>query len=174
MIEDQELIDTFRMAGEMITKAQQTAEQALELAQKIVMSMSDAVMGQRKGTFQELLGQHSADIAPIDQFYSDTFGNSYSDQLISELLDTDPENPDEFINSKIGEERGKYGKYLGAVAPPEPEIESPIDGEPVAEGEKGKPEAPAAEVSVEVEKKPKSKKPGFDEMVKTLGLKTGK
>ena len=70
MIEDQELIDTFRMAGEMITKAQQTAEQALELAQKIVMSMSDAVMGQRKGTFQELLGQHSADIAPIDQFYS--------------------------------------------------------------------------------------------------------
>jgi len=163
---EQKLVPTFETLGKMLKAIDDKATQALEMSQKIVEAMSDAVTGQRKGEFSELLGsKFSADIGPLDSFYSDTMGTKFSDQLIEELLNSGPENPEELISSKIGEAKQKYGKYLGSQAPKEPE--APAAEEKPAEEE---PEAPAA-VEVEVARK---KAPDARDMAGMLGLKLNK
>jgi hypothetical protein len=150
-IGDEELIDTFKLAGEQIRSVDQKADMALKMVQAILDCMSDAVTGQRKGSFQELLSsKYSAELGPLDQFYSDTFGNKFSDALIDELLSNNPENPDEFISGRIGETKGKYGKYLGAV-PSNPNVPVEEGGEPPetppAAGEGGAPPAETPELA---------------------------
>ena len=140
------------------------ASQALNLATAIVNSMNDAVTGNKRDQFSSLIGsKFGADIGPLDQFFSDTQGAKFSDQLIDELLSSDPENPEEYISSKIGETRGKYGKYLGTPAPevaPEPMASEP-------EKPEGEPSEPA--VAVKVEKGPK--KVTSKDMADMLGVR---
>jgi hypothetical protein len=175
-IGDKELIDTFAMAGQMIAKLDAKINQ-------IVDCMHDAVQGQRRGSFQDLLSsKYSNDLGPLDQFYTDTFGNRFSDQLMNELLDSDMDNPDDYISSKINETKGKYGKYLGAVASdpnvpvgemgynPEPtETEVPTPKEIGAPPEA--PEMGGVEIAVKAKGR---KKPSSKDMADLLGLKLSK
>jgi hypothetical protein len=142
-------------------------------------------MGQRKGSFQELLTtKYSKDLSPLDQFYGDTFGNKFSDELIEELLSDNPENPEEFISGKINETKGKYGKYLGAIPPSSPDVPTTgpegksdeTEPEELAKGTDGEPskdgEALTESAEPIEEKKSKSRKRDYTpDMMKTLGLK---
>ena len=184
MISDEELISTFELCGKMIKEISDKADAAIQGVQKIVECMSDAVMGQRRGSFQDMLSsKYSADLGPIDSFYSDTFGNKFSDCLIDELLSSNPENPDEYITSKIGETKGKYGKYLGATpsnpnvpieeaseAPSAPESAEETGAPPVDTPELEGEEAPEPEIDVG-KKKMGKKRDYTPDMMRTLGLK---
>jgi hypothetical protein len=166
-IVEQKLVPTFEMLGKMLKQIDDKASNADMLAQKIISSMSDAVMGQKQGMFQDLISSKFApEIDPLDQFYSDTMGTKFSDQLIRELMDSDVENPEEFITNKIGESKSKYGKYLGISAPVPETEEAP--GEPAPEAAPEEPEGEPAGLAVEV--KEKSKKPRAEDMAKLLGL----
>lgn len=172
---EQKLVPTFEMLGKMLKSIDDKASQALAMTQKIVGAMSDAVMGQKHGEFEDLLNsKFGADIGPLDSFYSDTMGTKFSDQLIDELMSSDVDNPEEFISSKIGETKGKYGKYLGMPAPEsaaEEAAEPPEEQTP--EEEAGEIHEEPAEVAVEV-KSTKKKKPTAEDMAGLLGLKMSK
>jgi hypothetical protein len=167
---EQKLVPTFEMLGKILKTIDDKASKAQEMAQQIVDCMSDAVTGQRQGSFQELLGsKYSSDLGPLDQFYSDTFGTKFSDMLIDELLKSDVENPDEFISSRINENKGKYGKYLGVAMPANPGIPVEEYGPPETPEEIGVPPgAPGMSVSIKAKG---HKKPSSKDMADLLGLK---
>jgi hypothetical protein len=166
---EQKLVPTFETLGKVMKEIDDKATQALCMVEKILGAMFDAVMGQKQGEFQELLSsKYSADLAPLDSFYSDTMGNKFSDQLIQELMKSDAENPDEFIAGKIGEAKTKYGKYLGIGAEPEAPELPPEEAAVNAEEEEAEVH-PEPEVGVAVTKT-KSKKPTPEDMAGLLGL----
>jgi hypothetical protein len=181
-ITDEELIDTFKLAGDMIQSATKKADDAMALAEKIITCMSDAVMGQRRGSYQELLGsKFSADVGPLDEFYSDTFGSKFSDLLLDELLGEDVDDPEAFISGKIGATREKYGKYLPTPSNPNVPFESKPE-EPTPADEMGAPPADTPELEgegPEEEKEPvmagpaekRRKKPSSQDMASLLGIK---
>ena len=164
-ITDQELIDTFKMAGDMIQAATKKAEEAMSLAEKIISCMSDAVMGQRRGSYQELLSsKFSGDIGPLDGLYGDMFGSKFSDLLLDELLGEDVDDPEAFISGKIGATREKYGKYLPGLSTPNVPVEESKEAKPASE--MGAPPADTPELEGE---KPEGYAEGTDDKEPTSG-----
>ena len=158
------MMPVLKMIDDHFDELDKKTDQALGLSTAIVTSMNDAVMGNKKDQFSSLLSsKFGNDLGPIDQFYSDTMGGKFSDSLVDELLSNEPENPEEYISSRIGEARGKYGKYLGALD------EGPDEGPDESPEAPEAPEGEPAAVAVKVEKGPK--KVTSRDMADMLGVK---
>ena len=163
------MMPVLKMIDDHFDELDKKTDQALGLSTAIVTSMNDAVMGNKKDQFSSLLSsKFGDDLGPIDQFYSDTMGGKFSDSLVDELLSNEPENPEEYISSRIGEARGKYGKYLGGGAPEMPHEVAAEGAEEEEAAAHLKGEAEPA-VAVKVESKPK--KVTSKDMADMLGVR---
>lgn len=102
------LVPLMRMIGERF-------DQIEEVVTKMVCGMYDGVQSfKRSQLADELSSKYADDISPLDDFFKDTQGGSFSDQLIDTLMNGEipDDGRDEFIKGQIGSAREKFGKYL--------------------------------------------------------------
>jgi hypothetical protein len=142
---EEKLVPVFDMIGKEIHDLHEDQGELQELVFKLLTSVIGAADGHRRdGLSQKLMGKYGSDIEPLDGFMQDTQGKKFSDELIDSLMGDgapeDDEGIDGLVQSKLGEAKGKYGKYLGMMPPPPP------GGEVKMEVTKGElpPEAAAA------------------------------
>jgi hypothetical protein len=139
-------------------------EEDLGEAKDLLFKFAEGLMGaadnhKRTRLSEEISGKYGKDLEPFEGFHKDAYGKGLSESLIEELMGEGApgdEERDGWIKGKLGELKGKFGKYVGIKeeAPGEPpkeaaKVEMGAVPEPGAESAKeeiaGEPEAKAEE-----------------------------
>lgn len=114
----EELAPVFEVIASRFKSLEGELAQAKDLLMKFSFGIIDTADQHRRSTLSDMISsKYGADIEPFDGFYKDTMGKGFSDSLIEELMGQDgmPDDTglDQFMQGKLGEARGKFGKYLG-------------------------------------------------------------
>lgn len=138
-VQDEELIlsvmernlgPIFQAIGSRLKDLEEDLGETKDLLFKFTEGLIGAADNHRRTSLSsEISSKYGKDIEPFDGFYKDTMGKGFSDSLIEELMGEnapDEGSRDEFIKNRLGEARGKYGKYVGYKEEvPLPEAEVP-------------------------------------------------
>jgi hypothetical protein len=126
----------FEAIGSRLKDLEEDLGEAKDLLYKFAEGLIGAADNHKRTTLSgELSTKYGKDMEPFEGFYKDTQGKGFSEAILEELMgDGAPgdEERDGYIQNKLAEAKGKYGKYVGIK-----------DEEPPAQGELGL-EAPAA------------------------------
>lgn len=145
----------FEAIGSRLKDLEEDLCESKDLLYKLCEGLIGAADGHKRTALtDELSSKYGKDIEPLDGFYKDTKGKGYMESLLEELMGEgapDDAGRDEFVKKRIGEDRGKYGKYLGIKAEVEPPAEAKAEeaapgGEMAAEAM----ESPAEQAEEEV------------------------
>lgn len=162
----QELGPIIQMIMKRIEAIEIRASDAADTSKRIEDVLNEASDMSIKKQFSDILGKYQPDYAPLDDFYSNTYGKKYSDDLMDRIMQ-DPysiDDRDGFVQNDITSAKGKYGRYIGA-----PTVIAPTDNEAADDGEGLTPTDGTQEVTVKEFKK--GQKPSVDDMAGFLGLK---
>jgi len=94
----------------------------------------------------EISSKYGKDMEPFDGFYKDVHGKGFMDSILEELMGEgapDETGRDEWMQNKLNEAKGKYGKYVGIKA------EIPAEAPPAEEVKEEVAEAPAEQAAEE-------------------------
>lgn len=117
----QELSPIFEVIASRFKDLDEDLGEARDLLFKFAQGLISTADDHKRGVLtSELTNKYGKDFEPLDGFYKDTMGKGFTDSIIEELMagEYDEAGRDEFVKGKLGEARGKYGKYLGMGAEP--------------------------------------------------------
>lgn len=147
----------FEILGSRIKDLEEDLGETKDLLFKLAEGLIGAADGHKKTQLSDMISsKYGADIEPLDGFYKDVHGKGFADSLIEELMgDNAPDEAgmDEWIKNKLGDAKGKYGKYIGIKTEVEP------DKEAVAEAVEPAAVEPAAEAAESEEKQAEEEAP---------------
>jgi hypothetical protein len=175
--QDKELImscimETIGPFADQVMAKLQELDEKVDRVDDLQMKFTHGLIGaydthRRNDLTQEISSKYGKDIEPFEGIHKDFHGKGFSDSLLDELMgDNGPgdEERDGWIQNKLKEAKGKWGKYVG-IKDESPEevgvgeaIIEPASGEnaeqEALEGEKEAREGEAEEKMGEEEEKP--------------------
>ena len=132
----------FEAIGSRLKDLEEDLGESKDLIFKLCQGLIGAADSHKRTALTDEISQkYGKDIEPLDGFYKDIKGKGYMDDLLEQLMgDNGPDDAgrDDFIKKRLGEDRGKYGKYIGLKAEVEPAPEAKVEesapgGEAMAE-----------------------------------------
>jgi hypothetical protein len=88
-----------------------------DLQFKFIQGLIGAADGHKRTRLgDELSSKYGQEFEPFEGFYKDTMGKGFKDSILEDLMGEgapDEGGRDEWIKGKLGEAKGKYGKYVG-------------------------------------------------------------
>ena len=110
-----------------------------DLQEKFTNGLIGAADTHRRGMLgEELDGKYGKEFEPFEEFHKSVYGKGFKDSLLDELMgDEGPgdEERDSWIQNKLNDAKGKFGKYVGIKA--EIPGETKIEAGPLGEMEEG-------------------------------------
>lgn len=160
--QDKELInsiiqETLGPVFEAISSRLKDLEEDLGETKDLEMKLAQGLIGAADGHKRSMLtdeisSKYGKDIEPIEGFHKDIYGKGFTDSLLDEIMGEggpSDEERDGWLQGKIKEAKGKYGKYIGLPAEEKVEVAAIKP-----EGKAAEPEAmKEAEQGIEEEKK---------------------
>lgn len=121
----------FEAVGSRLKDLEEDLGEVKDLLYKFTQGLIGAADNHKRTMLtDEISSKYGKDIEPFEGFYKDTMGKGFTDSILEELMAEgapDDAGRDEWIQNKLGEARGKFGKYVGI----KDEVEAPV--EPPAE-----------------------------------------
>jgi hypothetical protein len=130
-----ELGPVLEAMGSRLSEQGEALEEVKDLVFKFTQGLIGAADNHKRTAFgEELSGKYGKDIEPFEGFHKEVYGKGFSDSLMDDFMGEGGPGDDEhdaWIQSKLNDAKGKYGKYVGIKA------DIPASGE----AEKGEEEA---------------------------------
>jgi hypothetical protein len=131
----EELGPIFEQIGSRLKDLEEDCGEQKDLLYKFAYGLLDAADQHKRGTLsEELSSKYGSEIEPFEGFHNEVYGKGLKDSLLEELMGEEAPGDEEregWMKNRLGELKGKYGKYVG-LKEEKPE-EGPVEGE--AEGE---------------------------------------
>lgn len=134
---ERDLGPIFEAIGTRLKDYEEDLGQLRDMFYKFAQGLIGAADNHKRSSLtEELSTKYGKDIEPLDGFYKDTMGKGFSDSILEELMGDgapDEGSRDEWIKGKLGEAKGKYGKYIGIKDEPpaavvaEEKVEPPVE-----------------------------------------------
>lgn len=138
---DQRFMPIAQLMVSEIEALQERLSSVEERFTSFIKMVYDHGMGIHKSNLsQKLMGGYGNDLGPIDEFFNETHGRKFSDDIIEEMIkhQVPDDKFDDFTKVFIDGVKGKFGKYFKGpnveVAkveemPPEVSVEAPAESE---------------------------------------------
>jgi hypothetical protein len=124
-----ELGPIFEAIGSRMKDLEEDLGEAKDLLYKFTQGLIGAADNHRRTSLsEELSTKYGKDMEPLEGFHKDVYGKGLSESLLEELMGDEGPGDDEreeWIKGKLGEAKGKFGKYVGIKAEEAPAESAP-------------------------------------------------